>query len=48
LIGNFVGAKYGENLIFFQKLDALYTMLIQQLNDNLKKLKDSNENNQLN
>lgn len=48
LIGNFVGAKYGENLVFFQKLDAIYTLLIQQLNDNLKKLKNSNENNQLN
>ena len=44
LIENFVGAKYGENLIFFQKLDALYTLLIEHLNENLKKLKDSNEN----
>lgn len=42
LIKNFVGAKYGENLIFFQKLDALYTILIEKLNTNLKKLKDSN------
>lgn len=45
LIENFINAKYGENLIFFQKLDALYTMLIEQLNDSLKKLKNSNENN---
>lgn len=43
LISNFVGAKYGENLIFFQKLDALYTLLIEQINDNLKKLKNSND-----
>ena len=48
LISNFVGAKYGENLIFFQKLDALYTLLIEQINDNLKKLKNSDENNQSN
>jgi hypothetical protein len=49
LIENFVDAKYGENLIFFQKLDALYTLLIDQLNDNLKKLKNTNESiNQLN
>lgn len=43
LISNFVSAKYGENLIFFQKLDALYTLLIEQINDNLKKLKNSDE-----
>jgi len=43
LLENFVNAKYGENLIFFQKLDALYTLLIEQLNTNLKKLKDSND-----
>ena len=43
LIENFVGAKYGENLVFFQKLDALYTLLIDQINDNLKQLKNSDE-----
>lgn len=43
LIENFVDAKYGENLIFFQKLDALYTLLIDQLNENLKQLKNSDE-----
>ena len=42
LISNFVDAKYGENLIFFQKLDALYTLLLEQLNTNLKKVKDEN------
>lgn len=45
LISNFVGAKYGENLTFFQKLDALYTLLMEQINTNLKKLKNSNDNN---
>lgn len=43
LIENFIDAKYGENLIFFQKLDALYTLLIDQLNENLKQLKNSDE-----
>ena len=43
LIQNFVDAKYGENLIFFQKLDALYTLLIEQINDNLKQLKNSDD-----
>jgi hypothetical protein len=43
LIQSFVDAKYGENLIFFQKLDALYTLLIENINDSLKKLKNSDE-----
>ena len=43
LIQSFVDAKYGENLIFFQKLDALYTLLIEKINDSLKKLKNSDE-----
>jgi hypothetical protein len=43
LIQNFVDAKYSENLIFFQKLDALYTLLIEQINDNLKQLKNSDD-----
>lgn len=46
LIENFVDAKYGENLMFFQKLDALYTLLIEQINGNLKQLKNSDELNQ--
>lgn len=46
VIQNFIDAKYGENLIFFQKLDALYTLLIEQINTNLKQLqKNSNEQN---
>jgi hypothetical protein len=43
LIQNFVDAKYGENLVFFQKLDALYTLLVDQINENLKQLKNSDE-----
>lgn len=44
VIEKFINAKYGENLIFFQKLDALYTLLLEQINNNLKKVKNSNEN----
>lgn len=42
LLQSFVDAKYGENLIYFQKLDALYTLLMEQINTNLKKLKADN------
>lgn len=45
LIEKFIDAKYGENLIFYQKLDALYTLLLEQINNNLKKVKNSNEMN---
>ena len=39
ILQSFVDAKYGENLTYFQKLDALYTLLLEQINKNLKELK---------
>lgn len=39
LINKFVNCKYGENLLFFQKLDTLYTLLLNEIDDNLKKIK---------
>jgi hypothetical protein len=35
----FVESKYGENLLFYQKLDALYVLLLNEINKNLKKVK---------
>ena len=35
----FVESKYGENLLFYQKLDALYVLLLNEINSNLKKVK---------
>ena len=37
MINKFVDAKYGENMLFFQKVDALYTLLMQCIDTNLKK-----------
>lgn len=34
----FVSMGYGENLLMYQKLDALYTMLLNALDSNLKKI----------
>lgn len=39
LINKFVNCKYGENLLFFQKLDTLYTLLLDEIDVNLKKIK---------
>lgn len=39
VISQFVDAQYGENLLFYQKLDALYTLLKNSINENLKKIK---------
>lgn len=39
LINKFVNCKYGENLLFFQKLDTLYTLLLNEIDVNLKKIK---------
>ena len=35
-IEKFVGSKYGENQMFVQKLNVLYTMLLDEINKNLK------------
>ena len=37
VIEKFVDAKYGENVLYFRKLDALYTLLMDRINSNLKK-----------
>lgn len=37
-IDSFIDNSYGENRMFFQKLDALYTLLLDELNTNLKKV----------
>lgn len=37
-IDSFIDNSYGENRMFFQKLDALYTLLLNELNTNLKKV----------
>ena len=38
VIEKFVDAKYGENALYFRKLDALYTLLMDRINSNLKKV----------
>lgn len=44
VIDNFVDTAYGENILFFNKLDSLYTLLIESINKNLKKVNhDENE-----
>lgn len=45
VINKFVNARYGENLLFFRKLDALYVLLMDDLNSNLKKLEKQGSNN---
>ena len=37
VIEKFVYAQYGENLLYFRKLDTLYTLLMDRINSNLKK-----------
>lgn len=37
-IEKFVDSKYGENLLYFHKLDALYNLLEDEINNNLKSL----------
>ena len=38
VLNDFIEAKYGENLLFFKKLDTLYTALLDEINKNLKKV----------
>lgn len=37
VIDKFVYAQYGENALYFRKLDALYTLLMDRINSRLKK-----------
>jgi len=37
-INKFVDSSYGENLLYFQKLDASYQILLDELNRGLKKV----------
>lgn len=39
VINDFVDSGYGENLLFYQKLDSLYVLLLNQIDKNLKKIK---------
>lgn len=39
VINDFVDSGYGENLLFYQKLDSLYVLLLNQIDRNLKKIK---------
>lgn len=45
VIEKFVDAKYGENALYFRKLDALYTLLMDRINSNLKKAERSAQHN---
>jgi hypothetical protein len=40
VINDFVDSGYGENQLFYQKLDSLYTLLLNRIDTNLKKIKD--------
>lgn len=40
VINNFVDSGYGVNLLFYQKLDSLYILLLDQIDSNLKKIKE--------
>lgn len=42
MLSKFVDSKYGENIMFFQKVDALYTLLLQSIDANLKKYDEEN------
>jgi hypothetical protein len=45
VIEKFVDAKYGENALYFRKLDALYTLLMDRINSNLKKAETFSKQN---
>jgi hypothetical protein len=45
VIEKFVDAKYGENALYFRKLDALYTLLMDKIDSNLKKAERSAQHN---
>lgn len=37
VIEKFINLAYGENLLYYKKLDALYILLMDKINENLKK-----------
>lgn len=39
VINDFVDSGYGENLLFYQKINSLYTLLLNSIDSNLKRLK---------
>ena len=39
VINKFIDAKYGENSLFYQKIDTLYNLLLNEIDNNLKKIK---------
>ena len=41
VINDFVDSGYGENLLFFNKLDSLYVLLLNRIDTNLKKIKNN-------
>lgn len=43
VVNDFVDSGYGENLLFFNKLDSLYKLLLDKIDKNLKKI-NINEN----
>jgi hypothetical protein len=38
VVNDFIDSGYGENLLFFQKLDSLYTLLLNKIDSNLKEI----------
>lgn len=38
VVNDFVDSGYGENLLFFNKLDSLYKLLLDKIDKNLKKI----------
>lgn len=38
-VDDFINAGYGENLLFYQKLDSLYALLLNRIDTNLKKIR---------
>lgn len=45
VIDKFIGCQYGENALYFRKLDALYTLLMDKINSELKKADKENQSN---
>lgn len=39
VIDKFIDAQYGENLLYYNKLNSLYTLLMDNIDKNLKKIK---------
>lgn len=43
VIDKFINSQYGENLLFYEKLDTLYTLICDELNTTLKKYTKENK-----